>query len=200
MEVFTLNGWHGTTPQNSRAILDSQNIKVRPFSIKSDLNIPGGQSLPSDLGQGLYLFVDNKESNFDGLENAKAYANVFRHENNKIAVIHFSFDESGLECLDFNEEENTNLFIQVRKKIYQRIKCQLGVFKDSKALKRANLDGIIIEYLIQNRYQNKVGFVVKDTYTPFDDDFRTLSNFPNGRELCLRKLETIDWENTKEAE
>lgn len=194
-----MEGWHGTTPRNSKLILNSKNIEVRPFSIKADLTIPRGQSLPSDLGQGLYLFLDNEGSNFDGLQNAKAYANVFRHENNKIAVIHFSFDDSGLECLDFNEKTNIDLFVQLREKIYQKISNRLGAFKNSSALKRANLDGVIIEYIIQNYYKNSVGFVIKDTYTPFYDKLRTLSNFPNGRELCLRKLETIDWKKTKEA-
>ncbi|MGC4430888.1 hypothetical protein ABWL48_12270 [Streptococcus suis] len=51
-----MEGYHGTTPQNAQAIIQTKEVKIKPFSIKSDVVIPPGQRLPNDLGQGLYLF------------------------------------------------------------------------------------------------------------------------------------------------
>lgn len=197
---FSLKGYHGTTLKNANSILETQKIYKEDFSVTPDVVIKKAQNLPKDLGQGLYLFLSDEAVDYDGCVAAKKYAQIFRHENHKVKVIEFYFDESELLFLDMNREENKKRFIRLREEIYGRIEHQLGSFKCSGSLNRANLDGIFIEYLIQNKYEGKVDGVILDTYTPFYSDRRTLSNIPNGRELCLRNVSTIKWEQTKIVE
>lgn len=53
--------------------------------------------------------------------------------------------------------------------------------------------------MIRYKYEDEVDLVIKDTYTPFYNSDRTISNFPNGREMCIRNVNLIDWEYTKEV-
>ncbi|MDA5519471.1 hypothetical protein PIG81_01520 [Streptococcus thermophilus] len=147
----------------------------------------------------MYLFLDNESQGFDGKKCAKQYAQKWRSEGSKIALIQFYFDEEPLCILDLNLPENTTRFIKLRDKLYQKIEQSLTTFKENKSLERANLDGIFIEYLVQHSLKVKVDGVIKDTYTPFYSSRNTLSNFPNGREFCLRSTSAIDWEATKEV-
>ncbi|HFI0101342.1 TPA: hypothetical protein ACGORV_000022 [Streptococcus suis] len=195
-----MEGYHGTTPQNAQAIIQTKEVKIKPFSIKSDVVIPTGQRLPNDLGQGLYLFLDNESLEFDGKKCAKQYAQKWKSDRNKTALIQFCFDETTLSILDFNQPENFKRFVKLRDKLYRKIEQSLTTFKETNSLRRANLDGIFIEYLIQHGLKIQVDGVVKDTYTPFYSSRSTLSNFPNGRELCLRNTDAINWEATKEVE
>ena len=195
-----MKGYHGTTPKNANSILKTQKIYIEDFSITPDFVIKKEQNLPKDLGQGLYLFLCDKAKGYDGCAAAKRYAQIFRNENHKVKVIEFYFDESELLFLDMNRAENKERFKRLREQIYGKIEIQLAFLKKSGSLKRANLDGIFIEYLIQHKYKNKVDGVILDTYTPFYSTDRTLSNFPNGRELCLRNVSTIKWEQTKIVE
>ena len=194
-----MEAYHGTAPLNAKAIMETNKVEVEPFSIKPDVVIPSGQRLPNDLGQGLYLFLDSELQGFDGKECAKQYAQKWRSDGNKIAIIHFDFNKAPLYFLDFNLPENSTRFVKLRKKLYRKIEQSLTTFKENRSLKRANLDGIFIEYLVQHRLQCKVDGIIKDTYTPFYSSINTLSNFPNGRELCLRSTGAINWEATKEV-
>ena len=194
-----MEGYHGTTPLNAKAIIETNKVEVEPFSIKSDVVIPSGQRLPNDLGQGLYLFLDSESQGFDGKECTKQYAQKWRSDGNKVAIIHFDFNETPLYILDFNLPENSILFVKLRHKLYQKIEQGLTTFKENKSLKRANLDGIFIEYLVQHGLKRHVDGIIKDTYTPFYSSRNTLSNFPNARELCLRSTGAINWEATKEV-
>lgn len=199
IKEILLEGYHGTTPLNAKAIIETNKVEIEPFSIKTDVVIPTGQRLPNDLDQGLYLFLDNESQGFDGKKCAKQYAQKWRSEGSKIALIQFYFDEEPLCILDLNLPENTTRFIKLRDKLYQKIEQSLTTFKENKSLERANLDGIFIEYLVQHGLKVKVDGVIKDTYTPFYSSRNTLSNFPNGREFCLRSTSAIDWEATKEV-
>lgn len=194
-----LEGYHGTTPLNAKSIIGTNKIEVESFSITSDVVIPSGQRLPNDLGQGLYLFLNDELLAFDGKECAKQYAQKWRNRQNNIAIIQFCFDDNELSILDFNLPENSKKFIKLRAKLYRKIEQSLTTFIQTRSLKRANLDGIFIEYLVQHGLKIKVDGIVKDTYTPFYSSRSTLSNFPNGREFCLRDTSVINWETTKEV-
>ncbi|MBJ6745705.1 hypothetical protein JEQ21_04360 [Streptococcus sp. 121] len=195
-----MKGYHGTTPQNAQMILQAKEIKITPFTIKSDVVIPSGQRLPNDLGQGLYLFLDDELLGFDGKECAKKYAHRWRNQGNKISLIQFHFDETVLNILDLNNPENLRRIVELRSKLYQRIEQSLTTFQQNKSLKRANLDGIFIEFLVQHALSGQqVDGIIKDTFTPFYSEKQALSNVPNGRELCLRNVDAINWEATKEV-
>ncbi|MGU8045826.1 hypothetical protein ACS60V_11190, partial [Streptococcus suis] len=139
-----MEGYHGTTPQNAQAIIQTKEVKIKPFSIKSDVVIPPGQRLPNDLGQGLYLFLDNESLEFDGKKCAKQYAQKWKSDRNKTALIQFCFDETTLSILDFNQPENFKRFVKLRDKLYRKIEQSLTTFKETNSLRRANLDGIFI--------------------------------------------------------
>lgn len=194
-----LKGYHGTKPQNAKDILNNNSVVVTPFKITTDFVIPSGQRLPNDLGQGLYLFLDSDKPKFDGKQCAKLYAHRWRNEDNKVSLILFDIDESDIFSLDLNKQENAEKFIEIRNKLVQRVEQRLTTFKEGKILDRANIDGIFIEYLVQHFLENKVDLIIKDTYTPFYSSRNTLSNFSNGRELCLRNMGLINWEETKEV-
>lgn len=196
-----LKGYHGTKPQNAEDILNNQKVIVTPFKITADVVIPQKKRLPNDLGQGLYLFLDSENPKFDGKSCAKKYAHKWRHKNNKVTLIRFSLNDTNVFAFNLNNPETAERFSKVREKLYLKIVQQLTSSKEDNILKsnRPNIDGIFLEYLFQYGLKKEVDFVIKDTYTPFYTSDFTLSNFANGRELCLRNMEIINWEETKEV-
>lgn len=64
-------------------------------------------------------------------------------------------------------------------------------FHNSSAKRRHNIDGIILEQAIKKgMFDGIPDFMVKCTYTSFIS--KTISNFPNGRELVIRNIKIID--------
>ena len=198
-----LEGYHGTTPTAAQNILSTCSIDVTPFVITDDAGIRLGQNLPNDLGQGLYLFIDEESKGFSGQQSAKNYSKAYKHEENKIKILKFVFDDQNLTVLNLNDAVTIKMLNKLKNKLHDRIYTQLpSAIKNNGRRNRANLDGIFLEFLIKFRYDNRIDYVICDTYTPVYniEGVRTISNLPNGREICLRNLSLINWEKVEECE
>ncbi|MBZ2120829.1 hypothetical protein [Streptococcus infantis] len=193
-----MEGYHGTKPESVNAILGQQHFECTSFEITGDWVIKSGQSLPNDLGVGLYMFVDDPPNGYQGLENAKKYARVYRNSNKKIGVIKFKIKSDNLTILDLNNPTTTKNFNEYKDKYYQKLKNSLGGFKRNNSFHRYNLDGVFLEHLLRyNKSYTEVDVVTCKTYTPPTPD-KPISPVPNGKEICLRTLTLIDWTVTKE--
>ncbi|NTP94111.1 hypothetical protein HQ854_05940, partial [Enterococcus faecium] len=151
--------------------------------------------MPNDFGSGIYMFLSNER--YNGMECARKYANIFKDRPSSVLEININDD---IKCLDFEDKENIDMFIKLREKIFDRVYYNYKIsVKESGSKRRANLDGIIIEFLIQHKYKNEVDAVMGESYTPSYNEERNISNFPNGKEICLRQNEPICWELCKEV-
>ena len=197
-----MEGYHGTTPKNAAEILSSKSINFKPFKITHDGGLIKGQTLPNDLGQGLYLFIDDQDRAFIGYNSAKKYAENYRSENKQIKILKIEVLDEGANALDLNNNDNIRILNTLKEKLYQRVDSQLNNLKINPTLRRSNLDGIFIEFLIKFNLSDSIDFVICDTYTSVENSIgsRTISNIPNGKELCLRNLNLIDWEKVKECD
>lgn len=192
-----MEGYHGTSSHNLDSIISSQEISISEFKINSNFSMPRNQRLVNDLGLGFYLFISDDYFNFDGKHAAKEYA---RHYKTDSKVLKVGLPDEGLRILDLNNTETRKFFNAFREKFFLQMHYNYGVsIKDDGAKKRANLDGIFLELLIQYKYKNMIDGVICDSYTPYYNDFRHLSNIPNGRELCLRTTDLIDWDKCEEV-
>ena len=196
-----MEGYHGTKPDSVDSILASNSFTISQFVIGGDFTIPSNQSLPNDLGQGLYLFVDDDIKGYNGLDSAKNYARIYRSNSQGIGVICFKIDCEKLKVLDLSEPDSIRFLNMYKEKCYGRIENSLKRFKSNRALKRFNLDGIFLEHILRYHPTFKsMNAVVYDSYiSTTSENPRPLSFIPNAREFCLRDTNLIDWMTTKEV-
>ncbi|WP_143115641.1 hypothetical protein [Enterococcus durans] len=188
-------GYHGTSRDCATKIIESKNFNIDKFVITGDFKIKDCPKMPNDFGSGIYMFLNNER--YNGIECARKYANVFKDRPSSVLEININDD---IKCLDFEDKKNIDMFIKLREKIFDRVYYNYKIsVKESGSKKRANLDGIIIEFLIQHKYKNEVDAVMGESYTPSYNEERNISNFPNGKEICLRQNEPICWELCKEV-
>ncbi|TKP12714.1 hypothetical protein [Enterococcus faecalis] len=189
-------GYHGTSKECAESIIKSQKFNVDTFIIYGDCRIKSGQRMPNDFGSGIYMFLTN--DCYDGIKCAKNYANTFKDV--PTTVLEINIKDDCITCIDFEDKKTMDIFNKIREKIYDRIyyNYQMSV-KDSGSKKRANLDGLFIEYLVQYKYNNQIDAVMGLSYTPSYNKQRSISNFPNGKEICLRSNEFICWDKCKEV-
>ena len=181
MEVF-----HGTTEKNAEEILkDSFNV--------SDVDINTPSKMINDLGNGVYTFCEDDHNFWNPQENAFKYADVYKnfHTKGEVTVVLAVeiVDDEATTYLDLDEEENKKRMQQLITLLSDRVAEIYQEIPSSGAKRRQNLDGILIELAIQTGRLKDVDYVLKETYTAFTK--RTLSNFPNGRELVIRHLDKI---------
>lgn len=180
-----LLGYHGTSQRN----LDF--IKKYGFRKKVSDN-----SFPNDLGFGAYFYLDRVEK--EAKDNAHKYVIRYKTEYfGKIVIeVPISVDEN--KILDFNIKEAMELLEEFIRENGSRIKKELEKYDhNSKAFKRGNFDGVVIDLFIEY-FNMVVDIVLKDTFTSFDG-YR-MSNFVNGREVCVKNKEVIDTSNIKVVE
>lgn len=149
------------------------------------------KKLPSDLGVGLYLYLNRKHNPNEAVANAYKYLERWkpRYKNKIIAEIHVAISED--EILDFDDYENQLLFERFCADNEGKIKEILETLIKDNTFNRGNFDGLIIELMIEG-YEIKVDAVTKETYTQFDiDKKQKRSNFPNGKEMCLRNYNKV---------
>lgn len=194
-----MEGYHGTKPQSLESILKTKTINVTSFSITGDFIIKDKQSLPNDLGQGLYLFVDDDSKGYCGLTSAKSYARIYRSENRKIGVIKFKINCENINDLNMSHPQSIKFFNTYKQKYYNRVKSSLSRLKKNRALDRYNLDGIFLEHLLRyNGNFSQINVVSCDSYVPLTQEKPIpISSIPNGREVCVRDTTMIDWANTR---
>lgn len=195
-----MEGYHGTKPQIANNILKDKNVIVHKFEITGDWLLVRGQRLPNDLGQGLYLFLDDVDRGFGGFDNSKSYARIYKRDvSKKISVLKFVINESNLKVLKLYDERSIKFFNQYKKKYYDRLKTNLKNLKDDGAFNRYNLDGIFLEHLLQyHKNFSTINAVTNYTFTPTTED-KPISSVPNGRELCLRDINLLNWDDTEEV-
>lgn len=196
-----MEGYHGTRPSSVKSILETKSFTISQFIIGKDFDIQANQSLPNDLGQGLYLFIDDGVAGYSGLESAKNYARIYRSNSNKIGVISFEVDSQKLKVLDLSEPESKKFFNLYKQQSYDQIKCMLGGLRQNRSFKRFNLDGIFLEHILQYHPSfQKMNAVTYESYVPTVSEHpRPLSGVENSREFCLRDMNLIDWTKTKEV-
>lgn len=198
-------GYHGTTEKNANDIISTKTINVNEFKIDGNFTIPQNQRIPNDLGNGLYFYYhDESEPCYDALKNAKRYVQEFKPGTGKKAIIKVVVnDTEENEYLDFNDLKEQRLFIKFREKLFEKINYnyKASKVKNDGASRRNNIDGIFLEAMLKYVYKDrKIDLILKDSYTPFYNGDRQISNFPNGREVCLKNLDLINWSETEVVE
>lgn len=194
-------GYHATSQKTVEQLL-KKGETIEPCS---------PQNWENDLGKGIYTFIDA-----DGLDylppnqNAKLYYRSFRRGKCKVLEIEINDNAS---IIDFNDKNEEKKFVRLRHQVYSLVVER--VRKDRKVLSSAqmrnNADGLIIEACIRAKALRDVDLVIKDTFTSFldpticvDDKNKLISpkgrrvttlkmhsNFPNGRECCIRHKSAI---------
>ena len=194
-ETLNMTGYHGTSSEKAQNIFESgftsKTVKIN--DLKKDL-LP---KFPCDLGNGIYFFLDVEEKGFDGIKNACDYVQAFKIKEIEYSIIKAVISLGpGDKGLNFNDERFVNNFLKFRSQFSQRLDIliesheKLRKYKSQdRALARGNCDGIFIEMYIDN-FQLKPVFVLKDTFTKFDQNYK-VSSFPNGREIVVREERII---------
>ncbi|MGX0511227.1 glutaredoxin-related protein [Staphylococcus hominis] len=176
-QIINLKGYHGTDKSHYDNL---ENERI--FSTKK---------LPSDLGNGLYLFIDRVNMVGEAIENAKKYLNRWKKDYKEriIAQIDVEFNEDNL--LDLDDRENQNVFNSFVEDNEETIYNELDKLINNNTKNRGNIDGLVIEIMIRE-YNLEVDAIMRETYTQFDTTKkRKRSNIPNGKELCLRNNDII---------
>jgi len=183
------DAWHGTTQVNAKSIRNKGfNRSEVDFNNTSIRN-------PNDLGGGVYFFIDSRYS--EGRKMAEKYAHKYRNEIAKqqrcqIEVINVSIKIEDDYLLDLDDDDTSDLFIKFQKEHERQRSRVVNNLRNDGASRRKNYDGIMVELFA--RHINKqlpdgsIQTVLKDTITIFDN---IISNFPNGKELCVREMDCI---------
>lgn len=125
------------------------------------------------------------------------YAHKYRNEIAKqqrcqIEVINVSIKIEDDYLLDLDDDDTSDLFIKFQKEHERQRSRVVNNLRNDGASRRKNYDGIMVELFA--RHINKqlpdgsIQAVLKDTITIFDN---IISNFPNGKELCVREMDCI---------
>ncbi|MBK5244058.1 MAG: hypothetical protein JJE18_03345 [Eubacteriaceae bacterium] len=186
-EIKEFFGYHGT-PERCIDSIKNDGFKVRTFLF----DCAEEQEIPCDLGNGIYVFLDNDEYGFDGKECAKKYVkNVKRGElSYGVIELSLSIDFENQEIVDLDDEEIISEILAVRKVMMPKLKrlFEENYFKNNGAFQRGNCDGIILEGLLLEKKSDPV-MIIKNTYT--SESYYRISNFPDGTEACIRDISII---------
>lgn len=177
-------GYHATSSKSACAISNKNfNIKIEPIHLT--------KKMPNDLGQGLYVFLENDFFPDHAKELAVKYVKAFKQVSNPhIVNIDLEYNEN--EVLDMDDEENIIAFNNYRYTIiesetFQKYKDQI---EKSGAKTRGGYDGLILELLIDEQ-QLDVKFIKKRTFTNLGNSYK-LSAYQNGLEGCIRQIDVIN--------
>lgn len=183
-DTLNIRAWHGTTQENADGIRRYGFNKIEIDFRSTDLRNP------NDLGEGIYFYID---STYElGHKLANKYAHQYRDKIAKqqkcsIETIEVEISLEKSKLLDLDNEDTKQFFIDFSKKHETERNKLIYSLKNDGAKRRKNYDGIMVELFV--RHINKqvpngvVQAVQKETYTMFDN---CISNFPNGKELCVR--------------
>ncbi|MFT9038924.1 hypothetical protein [Schleiferilactobacillus harbinensis] len=182
-----LIGFHGTSYQNAKEIL------------RHGFTEDHFPDWTSDLGRGAYGYIAVPEMPFAtpthiAAEYARLKADMHGYGqadrrasgNPRISVVEFRVDVADEDICDFNNPEQYRTLIGLKRRFEAFIHAERTF--TSGAAYRDNEDGILIEYLIRKRLMRDYHLMVMDTYTPL---FAKMSNFANGREICVRHIGLI---------
>ena len=196
MEHEKIIGWHGTTRESSEKIMQAG------FRFEEYIFGKSTQRLPNDLGAGIYFFVED-----DHLENPQslAYKYVLNYKNRELnktksipKVLKAEINVNEDFVLDFDEMDNTEALMSLQKLFRKELYQEIQRLKPSGAVDRGNFDGLFIELLIAKFKKDRgvdIDIVRKRTFTNVEEKLGNIpirrSNFPNGKEISVRKSELI---------
>lgn len=173
--------YHGTKYSNATSILKNG------FFLKTyDVNSEEKQSMPGDLGAGIYAFICDKK-----LKNSINFA------RKRFAPHHCTLILELIEnypVLDLQDPKNIEYISRFRESLdLKRIEERA---KKDKGKRTVTLDGYIIELLIaeseKRNPNNKIAAVRAPSYTKFEKGINFhASKIPNGIELCIRQKSII---------
>ncbi len=185
-----MKGYHGTSYENYEKI-QRDGFQLHPA---------GRKGLPSDLGVGIYFYIEGPYA-IAPEKMAKKYAGIFKKNDHvrdsKSTVVKVEFD-AGIRVLDLDEEAVKVDQFRISNDV--GIKNFINRFRHDKsvnkgALNRGNFDGIVLNNYLKNveRKSGKtIDAVKKDTYTALLRKWGyKQSNFFNGTEICIRNLDRI---------
>lgn len=142
-----------------------------------------------DLGNGVYGYIEARDqpSFSDPRKLAKQYG--WLKARSQATIVKFSVDisQEGVDILDFTMNDVQLRYMCLLAKFESYYESDMSVFLKTPR-KRKQLDGMILEWFIKHQFVRDVSVVVEDTHTDF---YGVRSNFPNGREICVRKLDCI---------
>ncbi|WP_142829042.1 hypothetical protein [Planococcus soli] len=174
-----ITAYHGSE-EFIRNLLSGEKLKRKSFD---------PLALPGDLGTGTYFFIDNPMLAYDFVDKFE--------RGRRINVIECVIEVEEDEILDFNQDEASDMFFQLREQAIEHAKKKFPNLKGN----RDSIDGIIIDLLVKSILEmdkKVIKMVVKDTYTPtlnysYMKGKRHFfgSNFANGTELCLRDVNLV---------
>ncbi|WP_321384446.1 hypothetical protein [uncultured Enterococcus sp.] len=144
--------------------------------------------LPRDLGDGVYFFIQHNDLS-DPVDNVKKYLKRYKSSFKEPSILEATCESDNV--LNMNEASNAQWFISFKESNADLIFDEAKKMDRNNSLTRGNLDGLVIETLLR-----KINYfpdaIIKDTYTAFDPipNYK-ISNFSNGRELCIRNIKII---------
>lgn len=181
--LIETTSYHGTGDKSAKEI------------IKGNFTVSKFPTFPSDLGYGVYTYVDieNYKIKFvdNAISNAKKYVERFKEErwkNDSVSIIEIDcrFDTGSL--LNFNDFEVYNSFLRNYQQVFNAALAALPGYREGKAKRRKQYDGVVLEYLIKHHLIGEPDVIIMDTYTDFKN---VKSNFNNGTEFVIRNTSVI---------
>lgn len=181
-----MKSYHATYSININSIIEDG------FSTKKEYDWPG------DLGNGVYSYIDPDENGlFDYSAKDLAYLFVANGKsqsiNKTISVLELNL-KPNMTLLDLTDPKIKMDLQKLKVRIKERYlnKKILDGYIESGAKHRGHTDGLFFEYLFKHfdDYKLNPDGVMNDTVARIDRDYY-LSNFPNGRELCIRHTDVI---------
>lgn len=194
---LNIRAWHGTTQENARS------IRCNGFN-KTEINFGNSNfRTPNDLGEGVYFYIDSVYELGSYLANKYAHRyrdKVAKQQNCSMDVIEVVVTLESSQLLNLDDEDTKKIFIDFSKKHERERQKIIYNLKNDGAKRRQNYDGIMVELFVRHINQQlrngKVQAVQKETYTFFDN---SISNFPNGVELCVRDIACINLQNKEKV-
>ncbi|WP_273731454.1 hypothetical protein [Leuconostoc mesenteroides] len=181
--LIETKSYHGTSANSANTI------------IKGDFIISKSPTFPSDLGYGVYTYVDidNYKIKFvdDAVSNAQKYIDRFKEErwkNESTSIIQVNCRFDAGKLLNFNDVAIYNSFLENYRKVFNAAVAALPGYREGKAKKRKQYDGVVLEYLINHYLISNPDVIIMDTYTDFEN---VKSNFHNGTEFVIRNTSVI---------
>lgn len=196
MEHEKIIGWHGTTRESS------EEIKKEGFQLKKYIFGERNQRLPNDLGAGIYFFVEDTS-----LQKPQALACKYvlkykdkklKKDNSKPEILKAEINFNKDCVLDCDDRDNDKAILNLQKILKKELYEEACRIKSDGAAHRGNFDGLFIEMLIAKFKKDHgidIDIVMKRTFTNVEEKLGAFpikkSNFPNGKEISVRKLELI---------
>lgn len=139
-----------------------------------------------DLGKGLYGFINNRQLALEwALKNNKV------SQSSKVVELKIECDAD--DCLDLDDPENLRMFLQCKELFRNAVTKRLLQSIDRGETRRYCIDGFVIESMLRKTKANP-SVIVKKTFTQTSKDIfkingrqvPLISNFANGKEMCVR--------------